>query len=50
MEIQLAKQHGFCFGVKRAIQIAEEYKNSFTFGPVVKKSDRKVSTTLSISS
>ena len=35
MEIQLAKQHGFCFGVKRAIQIAEEYKNSFTFGPLI---------------
>ena len=35
MEIQLAKQHGFCFGVKRAIQIAEAYKNSFTFGPLI---------------
>jgi 4-hydroxy-3-methylbut-2-enyl diphosphate reductase len=35
MEIQLAKQHGFCFGVKRAIKIAEEHRNSFTFGPLI---------------
>jgi 4-hydroxy-3-methylbut-2-enyl diphosphate reductase len=35
MEIELAKKHGFCFGVKRAIKIAEEHQNSFTFGPLI---------------
>jgi len=35
MRIELAKKHGFCFGVKRAIQIAEEHQNSFTFGPLI---------------
>jgi 4-hydroxy-3-methylbut-2-enyl diphosphate reductase len=35
VKIELAKQHGFCFGVKRAIKIAEEYQNSFTFGPLI---------------
>jgi len=38
MEIQLANKHGFCFGVKRAIQIAEEHQNSFTFGPLIHNS------------
>jgi 4-hydroxy-3-methylbut-2-enyl diphosphate reductase len=35
LKIELAKQHGFCFGVKRAIKIAEEYQNSYTFGPLI---------------
>jgi 4-hydroxy-3-methylbut-2-enyl diphosphate reductase len=35
MKIELAKNHGFCFGVKRAIKIAEEHQNSYTFGPLI---------------
>ena len=35
MRIELAKKHGFCFGVKRAIQIAEEHRSFFTFGPLI---------------
>ena len=35
MEIKLAKSYGFCFGVKRAIKIAEESPNSVTFGPLI---------------
>ena len=35
MEVRLAKKHGFCFGVKRAIKIAEKNKNSFTLGPLI---------------
>ncbi|PAF54179.1 4-hydroxy-3-methylbut-2-enyl diphosphate reductase [Helicobacter sp. 13S00482-2] len=35
MEIKLAKKYGFCFGVKRAIQIAEKTKNSITLGPLI---------------
>ncbi|WP_200763855.1 4-hydroxy-3-methylbut-2-enyl diphosphate reductase [Nitrosophilus alvini] len=35
MEIRLAKSYGFCFGVKRAIKIAEESKNSNTLGPLI---------------
>ena len=35
MEIRLAKSYGFCFGVKRAIKIAEETKNSNTLGPLI---------------
>ncbi len=35
MEIRLAKSYGFCFGVKRAIKIAEESPNSKTFGPLI---------------
>jgi 4-hydroxy-3-methylbut-2-enyl diphosphate reductase len=38
MKITLANKHGFCFGVKRAIQIAEEHQNSFTFGPLIHNS------------
>ena len=30
MEIKLASNYGFCFGVKRAIKIAVDYKNSLT--------------------
>ncbi len=35
MEIRLAENYGFCFGVKRAIEIAEESKNAFTYGPLI---------------
>ncbi len=35
MEIKLAKHYGFCFGVKRAIEIAENSKNASTIGPLI---------------
>lgn len=35
MEVKLATSYGFCFGVKRAINIAEKYKNSSTMGPLI---------------
>lgn len=35
MEIKLASSYGFCFGVKRAIQIASEHRNSYTMGPLI---------------
>lgn len=35
MTIELAESYGFCFGVKRAIKIAEENKNSATYGPLI---------------
>jgi len=35
MEIRLAESYGFCFGVKRAIEIAEESKNAVTYGPLI---------------
>lgn len=35
MKIELAENYGFCFGVKRAIKIAEENKNSVTYGPLI---------------
>lgn len=35
MDVKLASSYGFCFGVKRAIKIAEEYKNSATMGPLI---------------
>ncbi|PAF42561.1 4-hydroxy-3-methylbut-2-enyl diphosphate reductase [Helicobacter sp. 11S03491-1] len=35
MKIKLAKNYGFCFGVKRAIQIAEKTKDSITLGPLI---------------
>ncbi|PAF47360.1 4-hydroxy-3-methylbut-2-enyl diphosphate reductase [Helicobacter sp. 12S02634-8] len=35
MKIKMAKNYGFCFGVKRAIQIAEKTKDSITFGPLI---------------
>ena len=38
MKIQLAESYGFCFGVKRAIKIAEENKNSSTYGPLIHNS------------
>jgi len=38
MKIELAEKYGFCFGVKRAIKIAEEHKNSATYGPLIHNS------------
>jgi len=35
MTIELAEDYGFCFGVKRAIKIAQENKNSATYGPLI---------------
>ncbi len=35
MEIKLAENYGFCFGVKRAIEIAEESKDASTYGPLI---------------
>ncbi len=39
MKIELAKSYGFCYGVKRAIKIAEEHPNSATFGPLIHNKD-----------
>lgn len=39
MKIQLAQSYGFCFGVKRAIEIAEEHKGSVTYGPLIHNKD-----------
>jgi len=39
MNIQLASSYGFCFGVKRAIEIAEEHKGSVTYGPLIHNKD-----------
>jgi 4-hydroxy-3-methylbut-2-enyl diphosphate reductase len=38
MKIELAENYGFCFGVKRAIKIAEENKDSATYGPLIHNS------------
>lgn len=38
MKIRLAENYGFCFGVKRAIKIAEENKDSATYGPLIHNS------------
>jgi len=38
MIIELAESYGFCFGVKRAIKIAEENKNSSTYGALIHNS------------
>jgi len=35
MEVTLAEHYGFCFGVKRAIEIAENSKNASTIGPLI---------------
>ena len=35
MKVELAASYGFCFGVKRAIEIAEKHKNSATMGPLI---------------
>lgn len=39
MQIELATSYGFCFGVKRAIKIAEEHPNSSTYGPLIHNQD-----------
>ncbi|MBD3789861.1 MAG: 4-hydroxy-3-methylbut-2-enyl diphosphate reductase [Campylobacterales bacterium] len=39
MKIQLASSYGFCFGVKRAIKIAEEHVGSKTYGPLIHNKD-----------
>ncbi|MCB4743592.1 MAG: 4-hydroxy-3-methylbut-2-enyl diphosphate reductase [Sulfurovum sp.] len=39
MKIQLASNYGFCFGVKRAIKIAEEHQGSKTYGPLIHNKD-----------
>lgn len=39
MQIKLASNYGFCFGVKRAIKIAEDYENSATMGPLIHNQD-----------
>jgi 4-hydroxy-3-methylbut-2-enyl diphosphate reductase len=38
MKIELAESYGFCFGVKRAIKIAEENKCAATYGPLIHNS------------
>ena len=38
MQLELAESYGFCFGVKRAIKIAEENKNAATYGPLIHNS------------
>jgi len=38
MKIELAEKYGFCFGVKRAIKIAEENSNASTYGPLIHNS------------
>jgi len=38
MKLELAESYGFCFGVKRAIKIAEENKNASTYGPLIHNS------------
>jgi 4-hydroxy-3-methylbut-2-enyl diphosphate reductase len=39
MKIELASSYGFCYGVKRAIDIAEKHQNSFTYGPLIHNKD-----------
>jgi 4-hydroxy-3-methylbut-2-enyl diphosphate reductase len=39
MKIELASSYGFCFGVKRAIKIAEENPGSVTYGPLIHNKD-----------
>lgn len=39
MKIQLASSYGFCFGVKRAIDIAEAHRGSVTYGPLIHNKD-----------
>jgi 4-hydroxy-3-methylbut-2-enyl diphosphate reductase len=39
MKVKLAENYGFCFGVKRAIKIAEAYKDSKTMGPLIHNQD-----------
>jgi len=39
MKIKLASSYGFCYGVKRAIRIAEEHPGSATYGPLIHNKD-----------
>ncbi len=39
MKIELASKYGFCYGVKRAIEIAQGHKDSFTYGPLIHNKD-----------
>jgi len=39
MKIELASSYGFCYGVKRAINIAEQHENSVTYGPLIHNKD-----------
>ncbi|HHH19650.1 MAG TPA: 4-hydroxy-3-methylbut-2-enyl diphosphate reductase [Campylobacterales bacterium] len=39
MKIQLASSYGFCYGVKRAIDMAEKHQNSLTYGPIIHNTD-----------
>ena len=39
MKIELASSYGFCFGVKRAIKIAENAKDAVTIGPIIHNND-----------
>ncbi|MDE6958105.1 MAG: 4-hydroxy-3-methylbut-2-enyl diphosphate reductase, partial [Helicobacter apodemus] len=35
MKVKLAKNYGFCFGVRRAIKLAESKPNGITLGPLI---------------
>lgn len=35
MQVKLAKNYGFCFGVRRAIKLAESKSNGITLGPLI---------------
>jgi len=39
MKIKLASSYGFCYGVKRAIDIAQKHQNSLTYGPIIHNKD-----------
>jgi len=39
LKIELAEHYGFCYGVKRAIEIAQQHPNSATFGPIIHNID-----------
>ncbi|MDA3967014.1 MULTISPECIES: 4-hydroxy-3-methylbut-2-enyl diphosphate reductase [Helicobacter] len=38
MKVKLANNYGFCFGVRRAIKLAESKKNGITLGPLIHNS------------
>ncbi len=39
MKIELASSYGFCYGVKRAIDIAQSHPGSATYGPLIHNKD-----------
>jgi len=39
MKVKLASKYGFCFGVKRAIAIAQKHRNSSTMGELIHNQD-----------